>query len=269
MRENKIGWMVLLVLAAVFVSASAQEPMGPMAREADPTFEVATIKPNDSGIPTLLGIAQRGRNFTTINSSLIDLIGFAYGVQAKQVVDANGFAAARYDIDGVPDVAGIPSVPQQRTMVQKMLKERFKLSYHEDQKEMAAFVMTVAKDGPKLTPTALTGLNPVNGVHASANGWVLSSHNASMAVLAGFLQLAVVDRPVVDKTGLTGRYDIDLDFTPDTSQFNGHPPPERKTETPSPNLFDALQQQLGLKVSSEKTLVKVVVVDHAEKPSSN
>jgi uncharacterized protein (TIGR03435 family) len=260
---------VALLLAGVVSAAWGQGAMAPMARDADPSFEVATIKPNNSGIPTLLGIAQKGRDFTTINSSLIDLIGFAYGVQAKQVIDAKGFAAERYDIEGVPDVAGVPSIPQQKVMVQKLLKERFKLAYHEDKKEMPAFVMTVAKDGPKLTPTTLTGLNPVNGVHASANGWVLSSHNASMAVLAGFLQLAVVDRPVVDHTGLTGRYDIDLDFTPDTSQFNGHPPPARQTESPSPNLFDALQQELGLKLTSEKALVAVVVVDHAEKPSGN
>jgi uncharacterized protein (TIGR03435 family) len=257
------------MLALTAAAGWAQGAMEPMARDADPSFEVATIKVNESGIPTLLGIAQKGRSFTTINSSLIDLIGFAYGVQAKQVLDAKGFAAERYDIAGVPDLPGVPNVLQQRAMVQKLLAERFKLTFHNDKKEMPAFVMTVAKDGSKLTPTTLTGLNPVNGVHASADGWVLSSHNASMAVLAGFLQLAVVDRPVVDHTGLTGRYDIDLDFTPDSSQFNGHPPPPRQTDSPAPGLFEALEKQLGLKLSSERTMVTVVVVDHAEKPSAN
>jgi uncharacterized protein (TIGR03435 family) len=74
---------------------------------------------------------------------------------------------------------------------------------------------------------------------------------------------------VVDKTGLTGRYDVAIDFTPDNSQFNGHPPPPRTTQNPSPGLFDAMQQQLGLKLSAEKAMVDVVVIDSVGKPSEN
>ena len=164
---------------------------------------------------------------------------------------------------------GVPNVRQQQTMVKKLLAERFKLVFHDDKREMAAFVMTVAKDGPKLVPTKLDGLNPVTGVRPSDDGWVLTSQNATMPLLAGVLQLLVLDRPVVDKTGLTERYDVAIDFTPDNSQFNGHPPPARTTQNPSLGLFDAMQQQLGLKLSAEKAMVDVVVIDSVGKPSEN
>jgi uncharacterized protein (TIGR03435 family) len=186
------------------------------------------------------------------------------------VVDAPKWATSeRYDIAGVPDKEGVPNILQQRAMLIKLLADRFKLTLRSDKQEMSAFVLTVVKDGPKLTPTTIEGVVPTSGMHPAPEGWVLSTHCASTKVLAGFLQLAILDRPVVDKTGLTGRYDIDLLFTPDSSQFNGHPPPARETANPAPGLFDALQQQLGLKLSSEKTEVEVYTIEKAEKPSEN
>lgn len=77
----------------------------------------------------------------------------------------------------------------------------------------------------------------------------------------------VLDQTVVDKTGLTGRYDVAIDFTLDNSQFNGDPPPARTTQNPSPGLFDAMQQQLRLKLSAEKAIVDAVVIDSVRKTS--
>jgi uncharacterized protein (TIGR03435 family) len=92
--------------------------------------------------------------------------------------------------------------------------------------------------------------------------------------LTGFLQILVLDRPVVDRTGLTGRYDLQCTFAPDDSQFGGHPPmpPKSDANPPAdsePNLFDAFQDQLGLKLGAEKTSVDVIAIDHVEKPSAN
>jgi len=259
-----------LVLAGAVATGVGQGEKA-MAADAEPAFEVATIKPDPSGYPGMLGLGFRGRTFAARNVSLVDMIAFAYAVHPKQVlVGAQKWAATdRYDIAGVPDKEGVPNIPQQRMMIQKLLTERFKLELRSDKQEMQAFVITVAKDGSKLTPTKLEGLNPVSTMKPSADGWILSTENASTKVLAGFLQLAILDRPVVDKTGLTGRYDIALEFTPDSSQFNGHPPPARQTESPAPGLFDAIQQQLGLKLSSDKALVDVWTVEKAEKPSEN
>ena len=104
------------------------------------------------------------------------------------------------------------------------------------------------------------------------NGPVMVLANATISDLTGFLQLLVLDRPVVDHTGLTGRYDINVAFTPDDSLFNGNPPLFPKIADgvePAPSLFDAFQQQIGLKLAAEKTQVDVIVIDHVEKASAN
>ena len=265
------SWLLGGMLAVVSAMGLAQERAAPMAADAEPGFEVATIKPDASEYQGIMGLGFRGRTFSAKNVSLVDMIAFAYAVHPKQVlVGAQKWAATeRYDISGIPDKEGVPNIPQQRMMVQKLLTERFKLELKSDKEEMSAYVMTVGKDGPKLTPTKLEGLNPTSTMKPSEDGWVLSTENASTKVLAGFLQLAILDRPVVDRTGLTGRYDIALDFTPDSTEFNGHPPPTRHADAPAPGLFDAMQKQLGLKLSAEKAAVDVWTVEKAARPSEN
>ncbi len=95
--------------------------------------------------------------------------------------------------------------------------------------------------------------------------------NAKLADFTGFLQMLVLDRPVVDRTGITGRFDYNVTFTPDDSEFNGHPPklPQTETSDSAPNLFAAIQEQLGLKLDAQKTSVDVIAIDHVEKPSAN
>jgi uncharacterized protein (TIGR03435 family) len=244
-----------------------------MAVDADPSFDVVTIKPNDSGKPNLLGINVRGRNFTTTNSSLEDLIAFAYDVQAKQIVSGPDWINKdRYDIAGVPDKEGVPNASQLRSMMRKLLADRFKLTFHNEKRELSAYVLTVGKNGQKLKPTQMNGPLPGIGMRPGAGGLTLMVMNATMTDFTGFMQMLVLDRPVVDRTGITGRFDFQCKFTPDDSQFNGHPPPLPKqaddAET-APNLFEALQQQDGLKLDAEKTPVDVIAIDHVEKPSAN
>jgi uncharacterized protein (TIGR03435 family) len=95
--------------------------------------------------------------------------------------------------------------------------------------------------------------------------------NGSMVTFAAVLQMVVLDRPVVDQTGITGKFDFNVTFMPDDSQFNGRPMrlPASDSVEAAPNLFDAVQQQLGLKLTAEKTAVDVLVIDHVEKPSAN
>ena len=244
-----------------------------MAADADPSFDVATIKPNNSGASSIQGLTLNGRNFATRNSSLGDLIGFAYEVQAKQIVAAPDWLDKdRYDIAAVPDQDGAPNVQQLRVMVQKLLTSRFNLKFHHDQRELSAYVLTVGKNGQKLTPTQLKGSLPGMGMRPGPTGLTLVMANSRLADFTGFLQMIVLDRPVVDRTGVTGRFDYSVTFTPDDSQFNGHPPklpPSTETTESSPNLFTALQQQLGLKLDAEKTSVDVIAIDHVEKPSAN
>jgi uncharacterized protein (TIGR03435 family) len=251
----------------------------PMAADADPSFEVATIKPNDSGKPNMLGLTIQGRNFKTINSSLGDLIQFSYGVQIKQVINGPDWMSKdRYDISGVPEQEGVPNPEQVRIMIRKLLADRFKLTFHHDKRELSAYVLTVVKSGSKLTPTERPGPLPGMGFGPGTGGLTMRAINASIPDFTGFLQVLVLDRPVIDQTGLTGKYDLHCTFTPDDSQFNGHPPlppPQQQTDAAAPSapsapsLYDAFQQELGLKLSAEKTPVDVLVIDHVEKPSEN
>jgi uncharacterized protein (TIGR03435 family) len=248
-------------------------PPKPMAADADPSFDVATIKPNNSGAPSMQGLTVNGRNFATRNSSLGDLIGFAYEVQANQIVNAPDWLNKdRYDIAAVPDQEGSPNVQQLRTMMQKLLASRFNLKFHQDKRELSAYVLTVGKNGPKLKPTEIKGTLPGLGMRPGAGGLTLVMANGRVQDFTSFLQMLVLDRPVVDRTELTGRYDCNVTFTPDDSQFNGHPPklpPATDNTEAAPNLFTAFQEQLGLKLDAQKTQVGVLAIDHVEKPSAN
>lgn len=244
-----------------------------MAADADPSFDVATIKPNNSGLSSMQQLTINGRDFKTVNSSLADLIKFAYNVQIKQIVGAPDWIDKdRYDIAGTPDQEGAPNIVQLRMMIKKLLADRFQLKFHNEQRELSAFVLTVGKDGPKLKSTELNGPLPGIGMQPAKTGAMFVLRNAAIPDFTGFLQLLVLDRPVVDHTGLTGKYDINITFTPDDSLFNGQPPPFPKIADgvePAPGLFDAIQQQIGLKLTAEKTQVSVIAVDHVEKPSAN
>jgi uncharacterized protein (TIGR03435 family) len=243
-----------------------------MAADADPTLDVATIKPSDPGITSMLGLGVNGRNFRTKGSSLIDLMCFAYNVQMKQIVGAPAWAMTdRYDVDALPDVEGVPSLMQARSMVRKLVIERFKLTTHKDKREMNAFVLSVAKGGAKLQETEVKGPGPGLGMVPAAGGLNFIMRKGTMADLASFMQSLILDRPVVDQTGLTLKYDLSVKFMPDDSQFNGHPPvgPKNDAVESFPSLFDALQQQVGLKLEPQKTAVEVIAIDHVEKPSAN
>jgi uncharacterized protein (TIGR03435 family) len=255
-----------------------------MAPDADPSFEVATIKPNPSGNSGLQGLTLNGRNFRVRNGSVLDLIGFAYDVQAKQIANAPDWGNSdRYDIDGLPDKEGTPSPAQLRIMIRKLLVERFGLKVHEEKRDMPAFVLTEAKMGAKLSPTQLNLPLPGLGISPGEGGIRLNIANGTLDDFAGFLQMIVLDRPVVNHTELKGRYDFHVTFTPDDSQFHGHPPnmarppaasaaasdPATPAAESAANLFEAMQQQAGLRLSPEKAAVDVVVIDHVEKPSAN
>lgn len=243
-----------------------------MPANADPSFEVATIKPNDSGATSMQGLTVNGRNFRTRASSLEDLIAFSYEVQAKQIVGGPSWMSSdRYDIDAVPDVDGAPNPEQVRSMIRKLLADRFQLKFHKDSRELSAFVLTVDKGAARLTHTQLDGPLPGIGMRPATGGLILMVRNATIPDFTGFLQSLVLDRPVVDHTALQGKFDFTLTFLPDETQFNGHPPVSKVADgvEPAPSLFEALQQQLGLNLSPEKTAVEVIAIDHVEKPSAN
>jgi uncharacterized protein (TIGR03435 family) len=242
----------------------------PMAADADPSFEVATVKPakpEEQGRAFLV----RGRQFSTINTTLTSLVSFAYDLQDKQIVGGPDWMTTdKWDIEAQPDVPGVPNQKQLKSMLQKLLADRFQLKFHKDQKDLSAYVLAVAKSGAKMNKNE-SDPNGLPGLFFQGLG-ILSVRNATMADFAQLMQSAVLDRPVVDRTALAGKYDFQLKWTPDESQFGGMgikvPPPSEAADAPPP-LFTALQEQLGLKMDVEKTPVQVYVLDHVEKPSAN
>jgi len=176
----------------------------------------------------------------------------------------------KYDVTGQPDIVGLPNVAQMRLMVQKLLADRFKLTFHREKKELSVYALVVGAKGPMLTKSA-GDPNGLPGLIFRGLG-VLPVQNATMADFAGVMQTAVLDRPVVDQTGLTGRYDFTLRWTPDETQFAGmgiRVPPPTGDASAAPGLFTAIQEQLGLKFEATKAPVDVLVVDHAERPTDN
>jgi uncharacterized protein (TIGR03435 family) len=242
----------------------------PMAANVSPAFEVATIKPTRPGTQGK-GFAVRGRMFSTINTSVSDLVTFAYGLHARQITGGPAWLEAeKYDLTAQPQGEGQPNEKQWKVMLQKLLADRFKLTFHRDQKELSVYALVAGKTGPKLTKSE-GDPNGLPGLFFRGLG-VLPATNATMADFAGVMQAAVLDRPVVDQTGLQGRYDFTLTWTPDESQFGGLgvkvPPPTDDAAAP-PGLFTAIQEQLGLKLESTKAPVEVLVVDRVEKPTEN
>jgi uncharacterized protein (TIGR03435 family) len=251
-------------------------PPKPMAADADPSFGAATIKPSNPSTPSSQTkiIRVYGRQYLTRNTSLADLIEVAYGVHPSQIKGPSWVAGDKFDLVGVPDGEGQPSGKQWLTMVQKLLAERFKLAFHREKKDLSVYVLSVSKGGLK-NVTASESTSPFpSGLEfiPSAEGLSLPARNTAMVQFAQMLQQVVLDRPVIDKTGLAGRFDFGFTFTPDESQFDGHPPrlpTPTNTTNSSPGLFDAIQQQLGLKLTRETAPADVLVIDHVEKPSAN
>jgi uncharacterized protein (TIGR03435 family) len=246
-------------------------PIPPMAANADPSFEVATIKPSKPDDQRKAFVVY-GNQFHIINQPLTQIISFAFDVQEKQVIGLADWAGTdRFDIDGKPDGEGAPNGKQWKIMIQKLLADRFKLTFHKDKKELSVYVLSVSKTGEKMTkddsaPNGLPGLFFQGGLGK------LNVRNALMTDFTGLMQSAVLDRPVLDQTGLTGRWDFTLNWTPDESQFKGMgvtvPPPTDSADAP-PNLYTAIQEQIGLKLDATKAPADVMVIDHVEKPSAN
>lgn len=245
------------------------EPPRPMAADAPAAFEVATIKPSAPDRPGKL-FTVKGRQVLTINTTVNDLITFAYELHASQIAGGPTWLASdKYDVTGQPEAPGVPGLAQLRAMVRQLLADRFQLAFHRDTRELPVYALVVNSGGPKLTKN---DTNPDGLPSLLFKGLgVLPAMNATMADLAGVMQTAVLDRPVIDRTGLAGRYDFTLTWTPDESQFASMgvrvPPPPADANAPS--LFTAFQEQLGLKLDSTRAPAEVFVIDRVEKPSEN
>ena len=243
-----------------------------MAPDAKPSFEVATIKPSDPAHPEQV-ITLRGNEVITTNVTVHALINLAYWLHPKQLTGGPAWTETeKFDMAGKPDVPGQPNVDQMKLMIQKLLTDRFQLKFHFEKRELPVYAVRIGKTGAKLTPSqddpkGIPGWN----FGRNASGMIMAFHNSPMSQFTALLQNST-DRPVVDESGLTGRYDFSLNFTPDAAMaasLGGPPTPAGDNPDAAPDLFAAFQQQLGLKLEPTKAPVDVLVIDKVEKPSEN
>jgi uncharacterized protein (TIGR03435 family) len=239
----------------------------PMAPDAKPGVEVATIKPTQPGTQLFM-LTVRGEDLVVKNLPLTFVMKFAY--PTRPIVGFTGWMDTdKWDIAVKPDTPGMPSIDQEREILQKLLVERFALKVHEEKREMPAYALTVGKDGPKMTKSVDASLSPSFTLFPSG---MLHAQSATMDDFARLLQGNVLGQQVVDETGLTGKWDFALQWTPDETQFagmRGNVPPAADDANAPPPLLPAIREQLGLQLKSEKTQVPVLVIDHVDHPSPN
>jgi len=269
---------------------------------APPAFEVASVKPNNSGDGRVLFANQPGGRFTATNVTLKLLIRNAYQLQDFQIIGGpNWIASDHFDIvakaeEGLPPEAPNPNrtgPSRIQLMIRALLAERFQLVSHTENRELPIYALVLARSDGKLGPElrksevdcaamfaarGRSGMPPPPAPPQPGEpmpcGFRIGFGNMSIGG-APMSQIAnamgnFLGRTVTDKTGLTGNYDANLTWTPD--QMPQRPPgaPEPPPIDPNgPSIFTAVQEQLGLKLDSQKGPVTVLVIDRAERPKEN
>jgi uncharacterized protein (TIGR03435 family) len=260
-KKRKAATASAIVLLAL-VAVRAQAPAA---------FEVASVKANKSGANQVTVNWQGG--VTMINVPLRAIVQFAYNINtpSRIVGHPDWTNVERFDIQArAPE--GRNGVEQMRPMLQALLAERFKMVAKLEKRELQSFALVKARSDGKLGPNIKPAEKPCVGprgeaplgiqcVQGGAGGGVRAI-GIPIGQLAPLLSL-VVRRPVVDRTGLTGIYDLELRFSGDP--VDGGP----STDPSAPSIYTALQEQLGLKLDAEREVVEVLVIDRIERPAEN
>lgn len=241
-----------------------QQPAKPqmMAKDADPDWEVATVRPSDPNDKGYQHIRSSGRHLLLLDTTVEEFLLLGYSVQKSQLAGLPDWAKTeRWDVDGAPDAEGQPNWVQMQALMRKILAERFGLKLHREQRQLAVYALTLAKGGPKMTPNTSDPNGLLEQRNSAVNGRDTEDlKNASMQDLTEILQFRV-GRPVLDRTGLKGRYDFKLQWTTDEMQATAADAP--------PGIFTAIQEQIGLKLEPVKAMADVLVVDAVERPGAN
>jgi bla regulator protein BlaR1 len=257
------GTMLMAAVRMLPLSIHAQTAPAP------PKFEVASVKPNNSDQRPRGFNLQPGGQQLTATVTVKSLIQQAYGLRDFQISGGPGWIKSDlFDINAKSE--NPVEWDQVILMLQSLLADRFQLVMHRDTKETPVYALVIDKNGPKFIG-AKAGSRGMLGTRRG----LLIDQAASMGGLAAQLS-NVVARIVVDRTGLTGQYDLRLEWRPDEIQVArfqetgvpeglGAPPPD----SPGPSLFTALQEQLGLRLESEKAPMEMLAIDRVEKPSGN
>jgi uncharacterized protein (TIGR03435 family) len=247
-----------------------------------PSFEVVSIKPNEAGQSAgPARVTAEGSRFLASNAYLKMILQFAYRPPSGRTLRNSDIVGGaqwtdmdRFNIEAKTAGGANVNPEQLRAMTQAVLRDRFRLKAHWEMREMPTYNLVVAKSGVKLKPSQdqSPSSDPQRGVartigrpSASGMGVTMSADGMPIDVLASTLQ-GYAGRPVFDKTGLEGLFDVRLHFLMESTSNNGVPPPLDATD---PTFATAIEEQLGLKLVSDRGPVSVLVIDSVEKPSPN
>ena len=273
-----------VIAALVFLGSSV---FGQTASQL-PAFEVISIKPR-TGAPAPPQAQAPPDRFVRSNTTVVQLIQYAYGMQEFQVLGGPDWVRSdRYEVSAKAD--SVTTADRMGQMVKRMLAERFGLQTHTETREQNIYALVPARGdrrlGERMRTSALDCapiidagkvVPPKPGGPPAQCFWFVAMMNGAnrmrvdgirMPRFATFLEAATF-RKVVDKTGLTETYDIDLEFLPDRGFVPAQPPPGVTQTSETPALLTALQDQLGLKLESGRGPVEVIVIDSAQPPIPN
>jgi uncharacterized protein (TIGR03435 family) len=284
-----IGVPVAFGLAYATQNVPQSPAQSTSASFAEFRYDVASFKVNKSG-PGRAMISSPEDGLTATNLNLKELIGFAYGIETAaldgRIVSAPSWITSdAYDLEAKMNSATAEALkklsPNDRAlarqhMFQELLADRCKLAAHWETREFPLYELVIAKGGTKIQESKPNDADVSGarggrgGLGLRGRGGPLTAHDAPISNLVGLLSV-LLNRTVVDKTGLAGKYDFTLTWTPDENQdpnffpsSTGQPP-----DLTGPSIFSALQEQLGLKLDAGKGPVRVIVIDHIERPSGN
>jgi uncharacterized protein (TIGR03435 family) len=228
---------------------------------AQPSFEVASIKPSDPDTPLKVDFAAGGRLIVT-HATLRFLIKIAYDISDDQISGGPGWInSTRFDAQGKPPNA-TGGNPETHLRLQRLLADRFQLEMRKESKPMQIFALVAAKNGQKMKRDSSPG-DPE--LKTGSGRGVLTATRVDMPALARFLSEGQTGRPVTDMTGLQGKFDFRLEWTPDSSLGA----PAAPVDPGGISIFTALQQQLGLRLDPRTGASDYFVVTRAELPSAN
>lgn len=251
--------MVQLVAALRLIAAlSLVASVAPAQTQR--TFDVVSIKTREGPFSVLNNLKFSGPRLMIEAISIRPLITYAYQVRNDQLITPEGIGEVYWDIAATSDGVGEPTNAEFRQMMRAMLADRFKLQFHRETRETPVYHLVIDKGGPKLSESAPD--TKISGrIQAKGRIQSMETKGATMAEFSRDLAI-FVDRPVLDKTGLTKRYDYKFEATP-FFQMN------RDQDVADLSAFTALRSQLGLRLEPAKDMVEVMVVDSVAKPTEN
>lgn len=254
-------------LCALTVGGVAQQP----TPQPTPRFEVASVKPLPAG-SNIAGYRPEPTRFSGY-FSVVDAVVFAYQMQLHRIVDAPQWAKdQRYEINAT---TGQRKPGDLALMMQTLLADRFALKVHRERRPMPVYALTLSRSdgqlGPKLQRVERNCTPPVADFSGCSHSFGVGRYRASGQQWSAFVENLELQagRPVVDKTGLSGQFDLTLEWNPNVSrvpEFIINPPTLAELEA-RPALFTALREQLGLKAEPDTAPMDVLVIDSVQRPT--